>query len=65
MFTLKIKTDNAAFDDTAQEIARILRDTADRLERGGEFGTLRDINGNTVGEFVAFEGDFRPRRDGE
>ena len=61
MFTLKIETDNAAFTDVTDdgfggpdlEIARILRDVADKLENAefyaGQSKTLRDINGNDVG----------------
>lgn len=61
MFKLTIKTHNAAFHDenesdstTARdtEIARILREVADRIERsGGEISlsTILDINGRTVG----------------
>lgn len=60
MFTLTIKTGNAAFagengesDDYARnrEIARILRQAAKWLEDGAEKNTLRDSNGNTVGKF--------------
>jgi hypothetical protein len=55
--SIKVKTDNAAFEDSpCAEVARILRDLADKLEnfapRGGlpkEPCNLRDINGNTVG----------------
>ena len=53
---LSIDTTNAAFDgdDRGPELARILRELADRLE-DGRFGPmdtaapLRDINGNRVG----------------
>ena len=54
MFNFEINTDHDAFqDDNAhQEIARILRDLADKVEQS-EFGVhnakLRDINGNVVG----------------
>lgn len=55
-FRLYVTTENAAFDDGEDgraELARILRDTADRLEAGGEdfhwYQTLRDANGNDVG----------------
>jgi hypothetical protein len=60
MFTLKINTANAAFDNEGAEIARILRQLADSFaaypasaSRGVEKteGTLRDINGNTVGKW--------------
>lgn len=54
-FQLKIETGNAAFeeDGKSQELARILRNLAERLE-GGEMPdndgwNLRDLNGNTVG----------------
>lgn len=58
MFTLTIhNTDNAAFDDTLVdgfgcEVARILRETADRVQSTGRQNyriTLYDVNGNTVG----------------
>lgn len=55
-FRLELEASNAAFDDApASEIARILRDAADRIERDGEgaFGPapLFDANGNKVGRF--------------
>lgn len=50
MFTLRIETDNETFTDNPKaEIARILRETADRLESGRYVNKLRDLNGNTVG----------------
>lgn len=50
MFTLKLETDNAAFDDEPHaEIARILREVADRMEAKRFTRTLHDINGNAVG----------------
>jgi DNA-nicking Smr family endonuclease len=51
-FTLKIDCDNAAFDDNeADEVARILRSIADKLEHGQtNFPNVFDIHGNTVGE---------------
>ena len=52
MFTLKIKTENAAFsDDRNAEIARILREVAEQLETHTMTGSCRDYNGNRVGEF--------------
>ena len=54
MFTLKIATDNDAFGghpDSAREVARILYDVITRIQDGGLSGGLRDVNGNTVGEF--------------
>lgn len=51
-FTLSITTDNAAFeDDPGPEVARLLRDAAERVEAGVSAGVLRDVNGNTVGEW--------------
>lgn len=54
MFTLTIRTDNDAFQDApAMEVARILRQEADRLEDGAydvpKFRTVFDVNGNDVG----------------
>ena len=50
--TMKIKiefsTDNAAFDEHIYEPGRILRELA-LVIKENESGTLRDINGNTVG----------------
>ena len=57
MFTLKIKTDNAAFeDDKAAAVASILRDIVTSLEDlGGGNGkytdSIQDANGNTVGRW--------------
>lgn len=57
MFTLKISTANAAFDDEGQEIARILRVIAEQVLDCGHYSAvkhsqpIRDINGNTVGKW--------------
>ena len=55
-YKIEIETDNAAFeDDQAGEVARILRDLADRIESLGAVPTdslIRDINGNQVGAAV-------------
>jgi hypothetical protein len=51
-FRLEIATDNAAFDDApAVELARILRELADRVEEAeaGDVLPVRDLNGNRVG----------------
>lgn len=52
---LTIETDNAAFDDGNRdnEVARILREAADRIENGSQddFG-LYDFNGNKVGNLT-------------
>jgi hypothetical protein len=61
-FGLKICADNAAFrseeedDDLHEaarrtETARILREVAERLDKGYDYGLCRDINGNIVGRW--------------
>lgn len=45
-------TDGSAFqDDKAGELARILRDIAEKIEDGFDGGICRDYNGNKVGEW--------------
>lgn len=53
MFTMTLKTDNAAFEGEAlkHEVARILREVANLVEGGAGVGICRDINGNRVGNF--------------
>lgn len=61
MFKLEIKTGGAAFCDPysgeeseldeAREVARILREVADKVEAGRRDGKCMDFNGNSVGEF--------------
>lgn len=66
MFRLEIKTGNAAFNDGSRgatpgdELARILRAVADTLQDpamevalrdGGTMAGVRDVNGNTVGQW--------------
>ena len=55
MLKLKIETDNQAFDQEGQEVARILRGLADRLENLDKLQEcqqpLRDLNGNLVGYY--------------
>jgi len=50
---IQIEMENAAFeDDAGAEVARILREIADKAEAGvivATVGTARDINGNIVG----------------
>lgn len=54
MLTVKIKTDNAAFGgaDKALELARMLREIAQKIERGHTEGKVYDLNGNPVGAFA-------------
>lgn len=55
---LRIKTDNAAFEDDARplELARILRHVADQIEaqraEDGDHCVIFDANGNGVGEWA-------------
>jgi len=58
MFKLVFDTKNAAFEDSTAEIARILRELAEKAEQGhapgpedGD-GVVRDINGNAIGRWV-------------
>ena len=57
-FILEIECDNDAFaDDPSAEVARLLRNAAERVEdvplahRAEPIGILRDGNGNHVGFF--------------
>lgn len=56
VFRMRFDCENAAFEDEgiATEIGRILRDIAERIERGeatGLYQNVKDINGNVVGTF--------------
>ncbi len=58
MFKLEFATDNAAFESAPEsEVARILREIADRIEGAGSArgltigGKVADENGNTVGKW--------------
>ena len=62
--TITIKTDNAAFADGNREaeIARILRDIADKIERGAEPKSARDYNGNTVATIRGSQRAMKPQK---
>jgi hypothetical protein len=48
--TIRLKTDNAAFDDDcAGEVGAIIQDAIRRVANGSRVLTLKDSNGNTVG----------------
>jgi hypothetical protein len=52
-FVLKIKMGNAAMQ-TLDDIAAALHDAAERIARDDlATGRVRDVNGNTVGQWVA------------
>jgi hypothetical protein len=51
-FALQLECDNAAFEECLRvEVARILRNAADRIEQLPVSGKLYDINGNSVGRY--------------
>ena len=58
LFQLNVSMDNAAFE-WPHDLSRILRELADKLENRqiypGMEGPLRDINGNTVGQWEVVE----------
>lgn len=60
-FTVRIELENEAFEYGGAEVARLLRSLADDIERilpgCGFDGLIRDVNGNTVGEFRAEGGE--------
>ena len=52
MFTLKFKTDNAAFgEDKTFEVLRILKEISHKIEMGYKEGIVKDLNGHTIGDF--------------
>ena len=60
MVEIKFKTGNAAFHDDNgeedeyyrnQEVARILREIADKVENYWDAGSIADYNGNKIGEW--------------
>ena len=63
-FIIRIDLQNAAFADGNEgaELARILRKMADSIESAGEaprcFEKVRDVNGNTVGQYAAKPADY-------
>jgi hypothetical protein len=52
MFEVKFSTENAAFgEDRAEEICRILKEVEAKVKAGYEDGSIRDINGNRIGQW--------------
>lgn len=50
--------DDAAMNEyPREEVARILRETAEKVQNGNDYGYLRDINGNKVGHWSLIERD--------
>ncbi|MCZ2397899.1 MAG: hypothetical protein LC100_15325 [Chitinophagales bacterium] len=57
-FNFYVYLDNAAFEDNPSiELARIMRETADKIEQSGEipkyYQNVRDYNGNIIGRYAA------------
>lgn len=52
-FTVKINVDNAAYQDQAIQYQLIdnLKDIIAKLEDACDYGTVRDVNGNTTGRW--------------
>lgn len=51
-FKLEIAAVNAAFfPDPSEEISRLLRSAADKVDAGATEGILFDVNGNRVGHW--------------
>jgi hypothetical protein len=52
MITIKINTDNSAFQENPNEIRSILTDLGHKLQNSKEKeGNIKDTNGNTVGSW--------------
>ena len=63
IFVMSIACDNDAFTpEPWDELARILRAAADKLESERDgcrwFQTVRDINGNDIGRFAVKHADY-------
>jgi hypothetical protein len=57
IFKLNLRIDNAAFGEGSRdyELARILREIADKIEAGQDYATYKtvfDVNGNDVGRYA-------------
>jgi hypothetical protein len=50
-FVLEVECGNAAFEDCAHELARIMNYTTQLIKAGLRNGECRDWNGNVVGLF--------------
>ena len=48
---IQFETDNAAFEDDPAEVRWILHEIAARIQSGDTIGQIRDINGNTAGDY--------------
>jgi hypothetical protein len=50
--TIKINTDNAAFEDNPAELKEILNKALKIIQSGIDCGSLMDSNGNKVGNII-------------
>jgi hypothetical protein len=59
-FNLKINVDNDAYKNQAIQYQLIdnLKDIIAKLEDACDWGTVKDVNGNTVGEWSLEHEDF-------
>jgi hypothetical protein len=48
---LQPEADERPFEYDCEELARVLRTLASKVERGSTSGPLADVNGNTVGQY--------------
>ena len=52
MLTITFETENAAFEgDKLREIAKMVRQVAEKIEAGRDSGKIMDVNGNSIGTF--------------
>ena len=69
MLKIRIKTDNQAFEQEGQEVARILRGLADQVEYLDKLQEsqlpLRDLNGNTVGYYQTWTEQLTQQRSND
>lgn len=64
-FKLEMDCNNDAFaEDLEVELARILRDVANKVRAGHGNGPVRDSNGNKVGSFEIIVEEEETRHEG-
>lgn len=52
---IDIETDNAAFEENEEELEYLLLSVVSKINAGYKSGSLRDTNGNRVGDFKVEE----------
>lgn len=68
-FSMNVDSGNDIFQsDPTTELVRILRETADKIDAGNYFsyfGQIKDIQGNSIGQFALhIETDYESDLDG-